>query len=129
RDYAKRGKGELTQEQRTSLLEGVNLEDGVASFNSLEFLGGEGSNRWYRVTLNEGRNREVRRMFESVGVMVSRLIRVRFGDIGLPRTLRRGRWEEVEAPLVSALMLQLGLLRDDDDAPGNKRKSRQPLSH
>ena len=129
REYAVRVMAELSQEQRASLLEGVNLEDGVASFNSLEFLGGEGSNRWYRVTLNEGRNREVRRMFESVGVMVSRLIRVRFGDIGLPRTLRRGRWEEVEAPLVSALMLQLGLLRDDDDAPGNKRKSRQPLSH
>lgn len=128
REYAVRVMAELTQEQRASLLQGVTLEDGVASFNTLEFLGGEGSNRWYRVTLNEGRNREVRRMFESVGVMVSRLIRVRFGDIGLPRTLRRGRWEEVEAPLVSALMLQLGLLRDDD-APDNRRKSRQPLSH
>jgi len=129
REYAVRVMAELTQEQRASLLGGVNLEDGVASFNTLEFLGGEGSNRWYRVTLNEGRNREVRRMFEAVGVMVSRLIRVRFGDIGLPRTLRRGRWEEVEASLVSALMLQLGLLRDEEDAPGGKRKSRQPLSH
>lgn len=128
REYAVRVMAELTQEQRASLLQGVNLEDGAASFNTLEFLGGEGSNRWYRVTLNEGRNREVRRMFESVGVMVSRLIRVRFGDIGLPRTLRRGRWEEVEAPLVSALMLQLGLLRDEE-APAGKRKSRQPLSH
>lgn len=128
REYAVRVMAELTQEQRASLLQGVTLEDGVASFNTLEFLGGEGSNRWYRVTLNEGRNREVRRMFEAVGVMVSRLIRVRFGDIGLPRTLRRGRWEEVEAPLVSALMLQLGLLRDDD-APDSRRKSRQPLSH
>lgn len=128
REYAVRVMAELTPEQRATLLEGIALEDGPAAFNELQFLGGEGSNRWYRVTLNEGRNREVRRMFESVGVMVSRLIRVRFGDIGLPRTLRRGRWEELDAPLVSALLLQLGLLRDAD-APSGKRRASQPISH
>ncbi len=128
REYAVRVMAELSQEQRKSLLEGVTLEDGTAAFNDLQFLGGEGSNRWYRATLNEGRNREVRRMFEAVGVMVSRLIRVRFGDIDLPRTLRRGRWEELDAPLVSALMLQLGLLRDSDE-PAGKRRASQPLSH
>src|SRR5690606_35801306 len=93
----------------------------------LEPLGGEGSNRWYRVTLKEGRNREVRRMFEAAGVTVSRLIRTRFGEVVLPRNLRRGRWEEMDAGLVSALMVQLGLLREDDGDSG--RRQRQPLSH
>ena len=95
----------------------------------VEFLGGEGSNRWYRVTLNEGRNREVRRMFESVGLTVSRLIRTRFGDIVLPTTLRRGRWEEIDPKFVSALMVQVGLLREDGDGDGRSRGPRQPASH
>src|SRR5690606_33281454 len=81
REYAVRILGELDENARRSLVEGIELEDGRAAFGSLEFLGGEGSNRWYRVTLNEGRNREVRRMFEAVGVTVSRLIRTRFGDV------------------------------------------------
>lgn len=67
-------------------------------------------------------------MFEAVGVTVSRLIRTRFGDIVLPRTLRRGRWEELDASLVTALMVQLGLLRDDDES-GGRRRSKQPQSH
>ena len=129
REYAVRVLGELGPEQRQSLLDGVNLDDGPASFGMIEFLGGEGSNRWYRVTLNEGRNREVRRMFESVGLTVSRLIRTRFGDIVLPTTLRRGRWEELDSKLVSALMVQVGLLRDDDSADGRSRAPRQPVSH
>lgn len=129
REYAVRVLAELNEEQRKMLLEGVALEDGKANFGTLQFIGGEGSNRWYRVTLNEGRNREVRRMFEAAGVFVSRLIRVRFGDVVLPRTLRRGRWEELDAPLVSALMLQLGLLRDADEETGKRQRSTQPLSH
>lgn len=128
REYAVRVIGELGPEQRDQLLKGVALEDGQAAFGALEFIGGDGSNRWYRVTLQEGRNREVRRLFEAVGVMVSRLIRVRFGDIVLPRNLRRGRWEELDGTLVSALMLQLGLLRETDDEEG-KRRPRQPSSH
>ena len=69
-------------------------------------------------------------MFEAVGVTVSRLIRTRFGDIVLPRTLRRGRWDELDASLVTALMVQLGLLREDDDSSGgNRRRSKQPQSH
>lgn len=130
REYAVRVLGELGPEQRQSLLDGVTLEDGPASFGMVEFIGGEGSNRWYRVTLNEGRNREVRRMFESIGLTVSRLIRTRFGDIVLPTTLRRGRWEELDPKIVSALMIQVGLLRDDDEAgDGRSRAPRQPASH
>ena len=130
REYAVRVLGELGPEQRQTLLDGVTLEDGPASFGMVEFIGGEGSNRWYRVTLNEGRNREVRRMFESIGLTVSRLIRTRFGDIVLPTTLRRGRWEELDPKIVSALMIQVGLLRDDDESgDGRSRAPRQPVSH
>ena len=130
REYAVRVLGELGAEQRQALLDGVLLEDGPASFGMIEYLGGEGSNRWYRITLNEGRNREVRRMFESVGLTVSRLIRTRFGDIVLPTNLRRGRWEELDPKLVSALMVQVGLLRDEEEGPGGRsREQRQPDSH
>lgn len=134
REYAVRVLGELTDEIRTKLLEGVALEDGMAQFGSVEFLGGEGSNRWYRVTLQEGRNREVRRIFESVGLTVSRLIRTRFGEIVLPSNLRRGRWEELNADLVNALLVQVGLLRDDDESGGARNAGRnkapkQPISH
>ena len=130
REYAVRVLGELGPEQRQALIDGVTLEDGPASFGMVEFIGGEGSNRWYRVTLNEGRNREVRRMFESIGLTVSRLIRTRFGDIVLPTTLRRGRWEELDPKIVSALMIQVGLLRDDDESgDGRSRAPRQPVSH
>jgi 23S rRNA pseudouridine2605 synthase len=129
REYAVRVLGEMDEAQRQSLVDGIELDDGLAAFGSLDYLGGDGSNRWYRVTLQEGRNREVRRMFEAVGVTVSRLIRTRFGDIVLPRTLRRGRWDELDPSLVTALMVQLGLLREDDDSGGNRRRSKQPQSH
>ncbi|WP_233161733.1 MULTISPECIES: 23S rRNA pseudouridine(2605) synthase RluB [unclassified Achromobacter] len=128
REYAVRVLGTMDDAQRTSLVEGIELEDGKAAFGSLDFIGGDGSNRWYSVTLQEGRNREVRRMFEAIGVTVSRLIRTRFGDIVLPTTLRRGRWEELDPNLCTALMVQLGLLRDDDDGDGRGR-SKQPQSH
>ncbi|CAB3937612.1 pseudouridine synthase [Achromobacter insolitus] len=129
REYAVRVLGEMDEAQRQSLVDGIELEDGLAAFGALDYLGGDGSNRWYRVTLQEGRNREVRRMFEAVGVTVSRLIRTRFGDVVLPRTLRRGRWDELDPSLVTALMVQLGLLRDDDESGGNRRRSKQPQSH
>ncbi|MCD8516085.1 MAG: rRNA pseudouridine synthase [Burkholderiaceae bacterium] len=133
REYAVRVLGELSDEIRTKLLEGVELDDGVARFGSLEFLGGEGSNRWYRVTLQEGRNREVRRIFESVGLTVSRLIRTRFGEVVLPNNLRRGRWEELSGDLVNALLVQVGLLRDEEEVASKKgqrsRQPKQPVSH
>lgn len=133
REYAVRVLGELTDDIRAKLLDGVELEDGVAKFGSVEFLGGEGSNRWYRVTLQEGRNREVRRVFESVGLTVSRLIRTRFGEVVLPSNLRRGRWEELSGDLVNALLVQVGLLQDEDEAGakrgGRSRQPKQPVSH
>ncbi len=96
REYAVRVLGALTPEEKQKLLDGVRLDDGVAQFGTIEDGGGEGSNCWYRVTLSEGRNREVRRMLESVGHAVSRLIRIRYGSMVLPRGLRRGDWMELD---------------------------------
>ncbi|MHA3902094.1 pseudouridine synthase [Castellaniella sp. WN] len=127
REYAVRILGELGEQEQARLTGGIQLEDGEARFNSLDYIGGEGSNRWYRVTLSEGRNREVRRMFEAAGVTVSRLIRTRFGDVMLPSNLRRGRWDELDSGLVGALMVQLGLLRGADEE--DSQSERQPLSH
>lgn len=127
REYAVRVLGELDPEQQQRLVKGIELDDGEARFGTFEYLGGEGSNRWYRVTLKEGRNREVRRMFDAAGVTVSRLIRTRFGEVVLPRNLRRGRWEEVDPTMVQAIMVQLGLYKEDDEQSG--QYERQPLSH
>ncbi len=128
REYAVRVFGEVDDTMLEQLRSGIELEDGPAKFGELEYLGGEGSNRWYRVTLQEGRNREVRRMFEAVGLTVSRLIRTRFGDVVLPPGLRRGRWEELSADMVTALMLRLGLITDEEDEQG-ELDDRQPVSH
>ncbi|CAG0934889.1 MAG: Ribosomal large subunit pseudouridine synthase B [Rhodocyclaceae bacterium] len=107
REYAVRVIGELSAGQEQALLEGVELEDGVARFNALFARGGEGTNRWYHVTLNEGRNREVRRIFESLGVQVSRLIRVRYGPISMPPRLRRGMFHELAEEEVQSLLRSL----------------------
>ena len=109
REYAVRVVGELAESSRQKLLQGVELEDGPANFLRIRDGGGEGTNHWYHVALAEGRNREVRRMFEAVGLMVSRLIRTRHGPISLPRGLRRGRWEELEENQVRSLMSAVGL--------------------
>lgn len=107
REYAVRVLGELTMDAQQQLLSGVQLEDGPASFSSLVDAGGEGANKWYRVSLYEGRNREVRRMFEAVGCTVSRLIRVRYGPFALPPQLKRGRCHELDEAEVKALMREL----------------------
>lgn len=109
REYAVRILGELPEESKKALLDGITLDDGPASFSTLEAAGGEGANRWLRVTLHEGRNREVRRMFAAVGVTVSRLMRVRYGPLVLPSRLRRGRFEELDEPQVRALLAAVGL--------------------
>ncbi|WP_415840447.1 pseudouridine synthase [Roseateles saccharophilus] len=95
REYAARVLGSLSDEQRARLLEGVNVDGQTASFKSIEDGGGEGANRWYRVVITEGRNREVRKLFEAVGMVVSRLIRIRYGTVVLPRGLKRGVWVEL----------------------------------
>jgi len=97
REYAVRVRGEVSAEALMRLLEGVLLEDGMARFESIRGAGGSGVNRWYHVVLREGRNREVKRLWDSQGFTVSRLIRVRYGPLVLSRCLRPGRWRELEA--------------------------------
>ena len=96
REYAVRVFGQIDDDKLRQLARGVQLEDGPAAFKTIKFTGGEGINQWYNVTLTEGRNREVRRLWEAVGVQVSRLIRVRYGDILLPKGLPRGGYTELD---------------------------------
>lgn len=109
REYAVRVLGEVSDEALDDLSHGIMLDDGMAAFDKIEPAGGEGANHWYRVTLKEGRNREVRRMFEAVGVTVSRLIRTRYGSLLLPPRLKRGQTMDLEEEMVRALMRQVGL--------------------
>lgn len=137
REYAVRVLGALTKEEKQLLTTGVQLEDGEASFGSIEDGGGDGANVWYRVTISEGRNREVRRMFESVGRAVSRLIRIRYGAMQLPRGLRRGAWMELDEKDVQALIQASGVampqskraaptqnMRRESDRAGSRNKAR-----
>ncbi|MCB2071830.1 MAG: rRNA pseudouridine synthase, partial [Ottowia sp.] len=104
REYAVRVLGALTDEEKQRLLDGVPLDDGMAQFGSIAEEGqSEGANQWYRVTIAEGRNREVRRMIESVGHAVSRLIRIRYGAMLLPRGLKRGQFMELGERDIRAL--------------------------
>jgi len=121
REYAVRTLGELEEGMRQKLLAGVDLDDGKAAFSKIQNGGGEGINRWYRVVIGEGRNREVRRMFEAVGLTVSRLIRTRYGAMTLPSGLKRGRWEEFEENDVRALMTAFGV--EKKAAPEKNGKS------
>lgn len=109
REYAVRILGELTQEQMAQLTHGIELEDGPANFESIYASGGEGANKWYQVVIKEGRNREVRRLFEAFHLPVSRLMRVRFGPVSLPPRLKRGTMLKLEQKQVVALMEWAGL--------------------
>ena len=109
REYAVRVLGALSPVQQRMLIDGVALEDGMARVERLTEQGGEGENRWYNMVIKEGRNREVRRLVESQGVRVSRLIRLRFGPLSLPRDLWRGHWRELDHHAVNGIALALGL--------------------
>lgn len=107
REYAVRVRGEVSPEAIQALLKGVMLDDGVAKFKKVQFRGGEGTNSWYHVILSEGRNREVRRLWNSQSVDVSRLIRIRYGSIWMPRSLSRGEHVELSIKEVDAFLLTL----------------------
>lgn len=109
REYAVRLLGSLDTERMDALLRGIDLEDGPAKVDSIVPAGGEGVNQWYRLVIKEGRNREVRRLMEHLGLTVSRLIRVRFGPIAMPPRLKRGMLEELGADEVGALLRWCGL--------------------
>ncbi len=136
REYAVRVLGELKPDQQQRLLDGVMIDDGSeegeesapARFDSIEKRGGEGANQWYQVTIKEGRNREVRKMFEAIGLTVSRLIRTRFGPIALPPRLVRGKMIELGAPQVLGVMSAIGLNADGTAAgpPPVRRKEVGP---
>ncbi len=101
REYAARVQGRLTPEALEKLRTGVALDDGIAAFSFIEpQRESTGANQWYRVVLKEGRNREVRRMFEAVGARVNRLLRVRYGPVELPRDLEPGQWREMQNPAI-----------------------------
>ena len=104
REYAVRVLGEAAPDMIERLRQGVDLEDGLASFSHISEAGGEGANHWYRVALAEGRNREVRRMFEAVGLTVSRLMRVRYGPVHLSPRLKRGQCRDLDPGEVQALI-------------------------
>ncbi|MBA4697083.1 MAG: pseudouridine synthase [Legionella sp.] len=101
REYAVRVQGEVQDSMIQNLLKGVELEDGMAKFKRIDFRGGESSNVWYHVVLTEGRHREVRRLWESQNLRVSRLIRVRYGSFTLPRSLPRGKFLELSEDAVT----------------------------
>ena len=116
REYAVRLFGLLTPAHMQELKTGVKLSDGAAKFEVLEDKGGEGRNRWYRAVLKEGRNRIVRRMFEALGLQVSRLMRVRFGIVNLPPRLKRGNWIELKEAEIAELLEWAGGVPGTDDA-------------
>ena len=122
REYAVRVLGRLTPEQQAKLLSGIQLKDGMARCEAVHDQGGEGANHWYHVVIREGRNREVRRLFEALRLRVSRLMRVRFGAVSLPRNLKRGQFVELEPREVRQLSASLGL------EPVNAEVARGPRS-
>jgi 23S rRNA pseudouridine2605 synthase len=120
REYAVRVRGKLGEGQRARLCSGIELDDGMARCDSAEDAGGEGTNHWYRIVIREGRNRVVRRLFEALGLTVSRLMRVRFGPVRMPPRLRRGQFVELPPREVASLLASLESSPDPDAGPGSR---------
>jgi len=125
REYAVRVAGAVDADMLNRLQQGVMLEDGSARFDTIVDAGGQGVNRWYHVVLKEGRKREVRRLWESQGVKVSRLMRVRFGPVALPRSVRPGRWEELDQEIINRLLDAVGMEKMQPEKP-RRRGARTP---
>jgi 23S rRNA pseudouridine2605 synthase len=124
REYAVRVLGEVTPEMMQALRDGVELEDGEAKFSDIQDAGGEGANHWYHVVIQEGRNREVRRLWESQGIQVSRLMRVRYGPIIMPNKLRVGHWMKLEGDDLGFLYEEAGLKSPVSKAPKGRAQAR-----
>ena len=125
REYAVRILGKVDDDILNELKAGVKLEDGIASFTSIKFGGGEGANQWYHVVLKEGRTREVRRMWEMFDLKVSRLIRTRYGTVSLPRYLARGRSEELEFKAKRTLYESVDLELSNDYDSSNRKADKK----
>lgn len=128
REYAVRVFGEVDHEHIRQLKKGVELEDGPARFQRIRDAGGTGQNHWYHVVIREGRNREVRRLWEHVGYKVSRLMRIRFGPVNLPRTLKAGEIVELKAPAINRLREAAGLKPEEKRTLGVPGKKTRPKS-
>ena len=130
REYAVRVMGTLEMEQRAQLIEGVEVDGQRAAFRSIDNGGGEGLNQWYRVVITEGRNREVRKLFEAVGLTVSRLIRIRYGTVVLPHGLKRGVWVDLDEADVRAIRRLAGGGRSEErpEPEAKRRDERGPRS-
>lgn len=120
REYAVRILGKVSETMLKRLVDGVLLEDGMARFRRVVDAGGQGANHWYHVLLEEGRHREVRRLWESQGVIVSRLIRIRFGPVCLPKGLRAGESMMIDHDTEKALLQQVGLLTPPHSSSKNR---------
>ena len=126
REYSVRVFGEVDEAMLQRLRKGVQLEDGPAQFKQIKPVGGTGLNQWFDVTLVEGRNREVRRLWESQGIQVSRLIRIRYGNIKLMKSLPRGGWEELDLQNVNYLRELVGLPAETTSKLDVTKQRRRP---
>ena len=129
REYAVRVYGDVTPQMIAAMLKGVELEDGIARFDSVMAQGGEGRNLWFTVTLHEGRNREVRRIWESQGIQVNRLVRNSFGPIRMPRRLKKGAWEELDQKQIGSLYAAVNMTAPTEEAQQESSKSSRKTNY
>lgn len=129
REYAVRVLGEVPDKAISNMLEGVDVDGDILKFDQVRDAGGEGANHWYHVILHQGRYREVRRLWESQGIRVSRLKRVRYGSVALPRSLRQGNWQELDDSEINNLLQLTGLPPEQAQnykKPATSDKNRRP---